>query len=569
MTSDTATPDTGDTQVLTMGARSDYTLPATTVGEEYEGTVVITAVVSVDTLPTPIITGISPNFGSTMENKAITITGTNLDTAYQVFIDLNNDGEQDSGEECTNAGIDGSIQITCNTPTATTAGTYDVVVKTWGGEAKTSYTYLFPTPTITAPIASQIFAAGTASTTLSVTTNVAGICYHGITANPTAVMTTTGGTSHSQNLTLANNSTNTYYVRCQATTGQPYSSDVSVTFYVRAAAPTLSSVSPADNAVLTFGTISATVTATPSAGSCTVSKFVSTAPGKLSGSTLSDLTNGLSTTMRYDCTAGSGNTQSTTLSGTWQFSVDALQNVGYIQNYNTSNCPTTSDPLVYVTDYRDGHSYIIRKLADGKCWMLTNLGYAGGGDPYYGDVKTLSNPLDPSTSYTVAHIYDTVWTSGYGRTYTTYAPLTRTDGTGQYGYLYNWCAAMGGPNTTGINPCMSSGYIQPDQSKSVCPAGWRLPTGNSGGEFEALNNAVNSGSGTSHIGLLSNWLGVYSGRMDIDGMQYQGAWGDYWSSTGTGNAAYVMMYRNDIPFMSAAAHTAGIVGNAVRCVAAV
>jgi hypothetical protein len=105
----------------------DYSLPA----DSYSNTVIITATAN-SYSATPTIISISPNTGEPSGNESITITGTNFTYAYQVFIDLDQDGEQDSGEECTNANIDSNTQITCDTPTVTAAqaGAYDVVIKT-------------------------------------------------------------------------------------------------------------------------------------------------------------------------------------------------------------------------------------------------------------------------------------------------------------------------------------------------------------------------------------------------------------------------------------------------------
>jgi hypothetical protein len=151
-----ATTTTGETVSLTIGAKASRTLPATTTGNEYQNTIVITATANQYNPSAPTITAVSPNSGSTSGGEGIVITGTNLDTAYQVFIDLDRDGEQGGGEECINADIVSITSITCNTPTATSAGTYDVVVKTWGGATKTAagttsrtndnYTYETTTP---------------------------------------------------------------------------------------------------------------------------------------------------------------------------------------------------------------------------------------------------------------------------------------------------------------------------------------------------------------------------------------------------------------------------------------
>ena len=150
-----------------------------------------------------------------------------------------------------------------------------------------------------------------------------------------------------------------------------------------------------------------------------------------------------------------------------------------IQTVTKASCSTTR---TMVRDARDNSTYWIQKLADGNCWMLTNLAYAGGG--------------------------------------------TNTS-TRQYGYLYNWCAAMGGQNTAA---CANATTPAPIPTTNICPDGWRLPTGGSGGEFTALNNAINSGSTSSDAGLLSNGLSQRSGFWGGAFSEQTGR-GLYWSST--------------------------------------
>jgi hypothetical protein len=138
---DAATATAGDSQTLTIGAKVDYSLPPTAIGDEYQNTIAITAVSnSFSAVDPPAITGISPPSGSPDGDETITISGDNLNYAYQVFIDLNNNGNQESDEKCMHANItnpnSASTTITCQTPAAP-AGTYDVVVKTWGGTTKT------------------------------------------------------------------------------------------------------------------------------------------------------------------------------------------------------------------------------------------------------------------------------------------------------------------------------------------------------------------------------------------------------------------------------------------------
>ena len=90
---------------------------------------------------------------------------------------------------------------------------------------------------------------------------------------------------------------------------------------------------------------------------------------------------------------------------------------GHIQTATKDSCPTTRTLAV---DARDKSTYYIQKLADGNCWMLTNLAYAGGtsngGTNTYNDVinqgagtpgsNTIANGTsDTATTYTLAKYY--------------------------------------------------------------------------------------------------------------------------------------------------------------------
>ena len=241
-----------------------------------------------------------------------------------------------------------------------------------------------------------------------------------------------------------------------------------------------------------------------------------------------------------------------------------------IQTISKSNCPTTR---TMVKDARDNHTYWIQKLADGQCWMLTNLAYAGGGTNTYSDTiptgdgtnGTLSGPDNSgSTTYTSAKYYIP---TGANPTTSPTEPSTSTDGgtTGtQYGYLYNWCAAMGAQ--TGTDACSSTDTTDVNTSISICPAGWRLPTGgSSGGEFTALNTAINSGSTSTDKGLRENWFAQRSGNR-VNGFYYQGSYGYYWSSSqGSATGAYGLVFGSS--YVYPANYSNKIYGLAVRCVA--
>lgn len=227
-----------------------------------------------------------------------------------------------------------------------------------------------------------------------------------------------------------------------------------------------------------------------------------------------------------------------------------------MQAVTSLTCPTTRTRVV---DARDNHTYWIQKLADGKCWMLTNLAYAGGGTNTYNDVKTLTNGTGGSATYAVPSYYIVPSTTSYTTEPT--APSVATDGTGQYGYLYNWCGAMGGQSTAA---CANASTPAPNVSVSVCPAGWRLPT-NTGAEFSALNTAVNGGSTSTDSGLRINWLAQRAGFWSA-GFSFQGSEGYYWSSTQS-SASYARGLYHDGSSVAVSNSTNKNFGFAVRCVA--
>lgn len=234
-----------------------------------------------------------------------------------------------------------------------------------------------------------------------------------------------------------------------------------------------------------------------------------------------------------------------------------------MQTVTSTNCPENRTRVV---DARDNRTYWVQELRYGSngvigCWMLTNLAYAGGGTNTYGDTKTLINGTSTSASYTAPFYY--VPTSGSNVTTEPTSPSTSTNGTGQYGYLYNWCGAMGAQSTAA---CLSSATTpSPDLLVSVCPAGWRLPTVTGANEFDSLN-IVNLNSTTGNNGLLNSWLAQYSGLW-MSGFSNQGTQGNYWSSSqGSASTAYILQHTSSSVSFASNSYPKNF-GMAVRCVA--
>ena len=211
--------------------------------------------------------------------------------------------------------------------------------------------------------------------------------------------------------------------------------------------------------------------------------------------------------------------------------------------------------------------------------MLTNLAYAGGGTNTYNDTiptgdgsnGTLHGPDNSgSYTYTLAKYY--VHTNANPTTSPT-QPSTDTTGGGsgagrQYGYLYNWCAAMGvqnGGSKPNTSACANATTPAPNTTISICPAGWRLPTQSPTNDFTLLNNAVNGGLTNTEAGLRSEWLAQRSGYW-YGAFVNQSSYGYYWSSTQSSAAS-----GRNLSFSSSSVNpsssNAKYLGFAVRCVA--
>ena len=110
-----------------------------------------------------------------------------------------------------------------------------------------------------------------------------------------------------------------------------------------------------------------------------------------------------------------------------------------------------------LTDPRDGKTYTVRALKDGKCWMTQNLAL-GGSDP----ITLTSENSDVTSDY----VLPTHSTSGFSGTDVNklYASSDQTKGN-----LYTFYTATAGTGGSTV----SSG----NAPSSICPKGWRLPTG--------------------------------------------------------------------------------------------
>ena len=173
-------------------------------------------------------------------------------------------------------------------------------------------------------------------------------------------------------------------------------------------------------------------------------------------------------------------------------------------------------PTKILTDTRDNNTYTVSKLADGKCWMTQNLRIINKTiTPADSDVT--SNYTIPASSLSGFNAYDT-----------SNAYVDSDSG------FYNWYTATAGTGTTSLT-------IQgKNATASICPKGWRLPTGGNGGEFKALYNNYNSSSVLRSNPVNLTLFGyVYGSSRYV-----QGSSGHYWSSTVHSDYVAYFLYLN-------------------------
>lgn len=299
-----------------------------------------------------------------------------------------------------------------------------------------------------------------------------------------------------------------------------------------------------------------------------------------------------------------------------------FQETTYFINESCSSLPiydsSNPDPAstVIMTDTRNNQDYRVRRLQDGKCWMIDNLKLATPGtaltltseDTNIPEGTTFTIPanaittaanratngvcIDETISGTTGYLScdGTNTQSATNNTFIAYADpsntanclnntttngdtvVYNTDSLTKCGYLYNWYTATAG---TGAYDLTSGDGA----TASICPAGWRLPSVESPtvlglNEFGLLNNAMAGLSSSSIISdatTYPNWRpsGPFSGT-------YSGQWGNsfsslglaaaYWSSS-SGSSTYArglyIGYSNVSP---GSVNIGKIDGRLVRCI---
>ncbi|MBQ3309151.1 hypothetical protein IJG78_00550, partial [Candidatus Saccharibacteria bacterium] len=219
-----------------------------------------------------------------------------------------------------------------------------------------------------------------------------------------------------------------------------------------------------------------------------------------------------------------------------------------IDGTGTASSPATGSNQV---------SYVIRKLADGNCWMSENLKLTLSTSHSY-EVATFSGgttswtPTSCSTNGTCAMNGNTVYTgSGSSRK-----------------CWYSWYAATAESETT-----LQSGEDAPN---SICPKGWRLPANysiNTTKSYGALTNAyfgyATNMENTSDYAELESIPLSFSqqGWYDRGGPGATDTRGFYWSSTVNEpiNTAYILLYSRPDRYMFPQYRASKHYGFPMRC----
>ena len=227
-----------------------------------------------------------------------------------------------------------------------------------------------------------------------------------------------------------------------------------------------------------------------------------------------------------------------------------------LQTFDNTKCEALSvGDVLALTDTRDNDTYAVAKLNDGNCWMIENLRLDPSSVTFTGDntnnptADFISSASSSSSSSTMcggdsgnnSDCIDRVVFNDddLNRSLPASPSSTSQSSWYSYGVLYNWYTASAGNGKYAT----TSGNAIGD----ICPAGWRLPTGGTGGEFAQLNNAVNSGATGNDRGLRTfpNNL-VYSGDFNQTASTGRGSYGRLWSATASNNnSAFRMGYKSN------------------------
>lgn len=164
-----------------------------------------------------------------------------------------------------------------------------------------------------------------------------------------------------------------------------------------------------------------------------------------------------------------------------------------MQDINSSTINSMNTNTDYMLkDSRDGKSYKIAKLADGKVWMKQNLALGGNKEltltPDDTDISSeLVLPVSEQTNWQPDLYGALPWDCDDNTSCETmriYAEFSS-----QYGNFYTWYTATANSGKYSMGANVNAEY-------SICPKGWRLPTGIGGGSKGELTELYEASGST-------------------------------------------------------------------------
>ena len=185
-----------------------------------------------------------------------------------------------------------------------------------------------------------------------------------------------------------------------------------------------------------------------------------------------------------------------------------IVSTGDLQNWNGCNAMNTGD-IIALTDIRDNNTYTVAKLNDGNCWTTENLRLdigkanitAANTNNPTSDFVTEAQSETTASSKTMCNAnntdcFDKIQYNSNNLDRSLNQRYNVNDNSSawySYGVYYNWYTTTAGHGTYS-----STGNL--NVSGDICPANWHVPTGNSSGEYNALNSSINGGLTTSDNG---------------------------------------------------------------------
>jgi uncharacterized protein (TIGR02145 family) len=203
-----------------------------------------------------------------------------------------------------------------------------------------------------------------------------------------------------------------------------------------------------------------------------------------------------------------------------------ISDISNMQEMNNKICENTPlETSATLNDIRDGSTYAIAKLKDGKCWMTSNLRLQ--------NYTVTSADTDVPSGYSYTLPSSTLeWNDNNGTFVYEFEKLYIDETYGGY-YTY-YIATAGEPHDGGEVP-------EHYATQSICPKGWRLPTADySSSETISLAKAYYARiNGNRDVIELVTGLPNFqlNGKVSYGNIQKQGEEASYWTRNHYNNSA--------------------------------